>query len=214
MIFTRAAGFSPRGHPRRLKPAAQIGAMTGPVALSVWYTCSGEVVMEKHTDGPDKAAFLIEPTTPPRGGTPILRSLILLAVTTTALALFILGLGDLRRKHAALGKAGWYAAQLRDRVDGVTALPLNLRIEIPPGMRTRVYAVESLSPEHARLLRGSDQPVIVAQTVPIPRRFTSDGRAVVFFEAGRFDAKWLPLSRYDELAVAQLDEIRRRAASP
>ena len=170
--------------------------------------------MEKHIDSPQQGNSGIESARPSPGPTPILRLVFLLVLATAAFTLFSLGLGDLRRKDVAISQARRYAEQLQATVDEATVLPLNLRIEVLPGMKTRMFAVESLSPQHARLLRGSDQPVIAAWTVPISRRLASDGRAVVFFEAGRFNSRWLTLSQYDELAAAQDSEIRRRAASP
>ena len=51
----------------------------------------------------------------------------------------------------------------------------------------------------------------VAQTVPISRYLARDGRAVIFFEKGRFRCRWVTVSQFDELAAAQQEEVRRYA---
>jgi len=153
-----------------------------------------------------------KPQTPRRRG-PVLRSVVLLVVTTVALVVFTLLLGDMRRKKIALDRADWYAARLADRAGPHALLPLNLQVDCTQDLKTKTYAVEWLSRQDAYVLRRSEQRVIAAQTVPISRYLAADGRAVVFFQKGRFKAQWLPLSQFDEFAEAQREEIRRRSGT-
>jgi len=140
----------------------------------------------------------------------ILRSVIVLAVATIALFVFILGQGDARRRQRAMEQAQWHANTLSKRVGESGVLPLNLEPEPAPGRQTDM--LESLSRQEARYLRQSDRRVIVAQTTPVLRVFAPAGRAVIFFQHGRFDVEWLTVAQFDELHAQQQDEIRRLEA--
>ncbi|MGB2984336.1 MAG: hypothetical protein WBE26_00520 [Phycisphaerae bacterium] len=147
-----------------------------------------------------------------RRRTPVSRSVIILVVGTVALFVFILVQGDLRRRQRAMEQAHLHAAALAKRVGEAGALPLNLELLPTPERKAKTYRVEQLSRQDARHLRKSGKRVIVAQTVPLPQVLTPDGRAVIFFEGGKFDVEWLTLPEFDELYAAQQDEIRRLAA--
>ncbi|UCC31725.1 MAG: hypothetical protein JSU86_05485, partial [Phycisphaerales bacterium] len=78
----------------------------------------------------------------------ILRSVIVLAVATIALLVFILAQGDVRRRQRAMEQAQWHANGLAKRVGEAGALPLNLEPEPAPGRRLEMF--ESLSRQEAR----------------------------------------------------------------
>lgn len=136
----------------------------------------------------------------------ILRSVIVLALATIALLVFILAQGDARRRQRAMEQAQWHANILAKRVGEAGALPLNLEPDPAPGRRLGMF--ESLSRQEARSLRRSDKRVIAAQTTPVLRVFAPDGRGVILFQHGRFDVEWVTLQQFDELSAQQQDEIR------
>lgn len=140
---------------------------------------------------------------------PVRRSIILLAVATVALAVFILALGDWRRRHMALDEARWYASELSNRVGEGLALPLNLEIEVPPELRPTLRKFDWLTREEAHRLRAKDGRFIVAQTGEVRQVLGSNGRAVVFFQGDGFECEWLTLAEFDALYATQEEELRR-----
>ena len=142
----------------------------------------------------------------------IIRSVIILAIATAVLILFIVLLGDLRRRSFAMSQAKWCQAQLQTRLGENRVLPLNLELDVSPAASSKTLHFESLAREQAWLLRESDQRIMVAQTAPIRRRLLPDGRAVVFFEEGRFGFEWLRDRDFDRLCGAQGEELRRLAS--
>ena len=73
--------------------------------------------------------------TPPRRRPPVRRSMVFLAIATIALVVFILILGDARRKRTALSRAAWYADTLSKQLGEGGTLPLNLELDVPPEQR-------------------------------------------------------------------------------
>ena len=135
----------------------------------------------------------------------------MLAMATIALVLFILVLGDIRRKGTPLSEAMWYADELSQRLEGTKALPMNLELlDVPPEHRRKLQKFEWLTREQARTLRRTSERLIVAHTKPISRILAPDGRAVVFFHAGQFQAEWLSLSEFDKLHGVQQQILQRR----
>ncbi len=140
----------------------------------------------------------------------IRRSVLVLAVTTAALAVFTLGLGDVRRKRNVMDQACAHVEVLQQRVTEGGRLPLNLAL--PQGPQHGVYAVSWLSREDARLLRDSQQRVIVAETTQVHQSMGRDGRMSIYFENGRFDCEWLTVEAFAERLAAQQEVIRRLGA--
>lgn len=140
----------------------------------------------------------------------LLRYAILLAIATGALILFILLLGDLRRQSSALAQMKRYTGILTARLGEKRSLPLNLELDVSPEQASGTPAFEHLSREQAWLLRDRDKRIIVAQTFPVRQRLLFDGRAVVFFEQGRFSFEWFRADDFDKLYAAQVEELRRR----
>ncbi len=154
-----------------------------------------------------------ERTAPPRATTekprpPVRRSVAVLVVATLALVVFILVLGDIRRKNTPLAQAQWYASQLTDRLGSARALPLNLDVDVSPAHEPKLRRFNRLTPERARTLRQAGRRVVAAYTNPINRVLAPDGRAVVFFEAGSFSAEWLSLAEADVVLAAQQSLIQ------
>ena len=161
--------------------------------------------------GTHKSQHAATASAPPRSS--VFHSAIVLLLATLALVAFICMLGDLRRKNNAITRTRWHADAFARRVAGTDVLPLNLEPDVPPELRNQIIQVEWLPRDAARYLRSSQRRVIVAYTRPLPRVLGSNGRAVVFFQDGRFDVEWLTLSRFDGLFAAQQEEIQRLAAA-
>lgn len=140
-----------------------------------------------------------------------LQSTAVLLIAFLGLVAFILGLGDFRRQRYAVEQARWHAANYQRRTGEGGLLPLNLEPETPPGGANQMIALEWLDRQAATAARQRRGRVIVAQTVPITQVLRRDGRAVIFFQDGRFDAAWLSLAQFDALRNAP---SREPAAPP
>lgn len=148
---------------------------------------------------------------PTRSRTPIHRSAIVLTVCTIALLAFIFVQGDSRRRQRAIDQLRRQAATLVERVGESGILPLNLEPDTDPTQQSKAVRVDWLTRQDVRLLRKSAGRKIVVQTIPVRQVLARVGRAVIFFEKGRFDVEWLTLAEFDEQYAAQLDEIRRQS---
>ena len=127
-----------------------------------------------------------------------------LTVSTVALVVFILVLGDMRRKYTAVQLATWYADELTERLGGTQALPLNLKPDAAPEHARKVKKFDWWLPrEDARLLRGRPGRILVARTHPVNRSLAPNGRAVVFFTSGTFHTDWLARTEFDDVDAAQ-----------
>lgn len=142
-------------------------------------------------------------TAPSPRRAPVRRSVIFLAIATVALAVFILGLGDWRRMRMARSEAELYANELSKRMGDGLALPLNLEIAGSPELKPKLHRFDWLTSEQARRLRSKDGRFIVAQTAEVRQVLRSNGRAVIFFQAGEFQCEWLRRSKFDALYAAQ-----------
>jgi len=153
-------------------------------------------------DGPQLINSEVTPN-PARPRKALIRSLVLLIFAVAALIVFVLFLGDMRRKHVAVSQAKGYAATLRVRQGDGKALPMNLESEWPADVKARSFTFECLSREDAWHLRQSDQQLIVAWTVPIRRVIAPDGRAAVLFHQSSLAWAWLTESEFDRLFSEQ-----------
>lgn len=139
----------------------------------------------------------------------LVRSALLLVVAATALLFGIAGLGDARRRNNALNQATARAAVFTERMGASHLLPLNLEPGLEGDDSHHTIPFESLSSQEVRLLRGrltgneAPQRVAVAWSVSIVQSLGRDGRAVVFFEAGRFDGEWVSPVEFDAIHAAQ-----------
>lgn len=118
------------------------------------------------------------------------RQLVFLAVATIGLIIFILVMGDLRRKSAAMTRAQSYAAELSGRIGAGGALPLELSPHALVDSPSQTYRFESLGRDDAFRLRKSAVPVLAAWTGMIRADVLSKGRAVIMFEHGAFRVAW------------------------
>lgn len=120
-----------------------------------------------------------------------LRSALLLLIALGGLVCFILGLGDIRRQRYAVEQARWHAAQFQKRVGDGGLLPLNLEPEAAPTGVTQMIPLQWPDHQAASALRERTGKILVAQSVRISQSIRSDGRAVIFFDKGRFEAVWM-----------------------
>ena len=75
-----------------------------------------------------------------------------------------------------------------------------------------MFSMEWLPRKEAYLLREVDGQLMAAQTTEPPQVLAAGGRAVIFFQNGRFEVKWVNLRDFEELRAAQQEQIRRLAA--
>ena len=153
-------------------------------------------------------------STPVSAGAPprrrmIVRSAGLLAFATIALVLFIVGLGDVRRKSVALEQVRTHADVLETRRQAVGALPMDLAPDTPPDQLKATAGSEFLAPSEVRWLRNHPDRVWVFASKPVARILASDGRAVIFFQAGRFVVEWMTLAEFTHLSETQRELIER-----
>ena len=147
-------------------------------------------------------------------GKSVARPILFLLATTVALAAFILGVGDVRRRSTAMEHARWYAAELQALVPEAGLLPLNLILDVPPTRQTKTYEVVSLAREDARVLRDGGRRILAAHTPTVVRNLAANGRAVIFFEDGRFQRAWLSSPEFEVISSAQSREIKRLKETP
>jgi len=139
------------------------------------------------------------------------RSVIFLTLCTAALLAIILASGDFRRRQRAVEQMRWHASVLTGRIGPGGLLPLNLEPDPTPERLSGMFNIEWMPRDDARLLRGSGQRCAVAQTGPLLQVLGPEGRAVLFFDNGNFDAQWMTLDRFDDYFAKQQEEIRRLA---
>ena len=142
----------------------------------------------------------------------VVRNAVVLCLATAGLVAFILGLGDFRRQRNALAQLRWHATTFERRIGAGGVLPLNFEPDVPPEGRRKMIPLEWLDREAAGKLRGSDRPIIVAQTVSILQVFGRNGRAVMTFRGGKLSVEWMTLPQFDGLYAAQQEFVRRLGA--
>ena len=167
--------------------------------------------MRRHEDPPtsDTAEANRVAAQPAQRRAPVRRTVTWLIVATVALAIFILVLGDVRRKRNALSQAAWYARELSNRLGESRTLPLNLDIDVALAHEAKLQAFEWLTREEARRLRGEQRRIIVAWTREIRQILASNGRAVVFFQSGTFQPEWVTLAEFERFRAARDDDLDR-----
>lgn len=131
------------------------------------------------------------------------RQLILLGAATVALIGFILLMGDIRRKSAALKRAEVYAAELTGRVGESGTLPLELTTRDSPDVPSQTFRFETLGRDEAFRLREKDGDIMVAWTGLIRGDVLPEGRAAVFYVGKHFSARWVKESDFARQRLAQ-----------
>lgn len=148
---------------------------------------------------------------PVRRRSPI-ETLILLTLLAAVLLVFIAWLGDWRRRHNidALMQAQTevYASMTTD----TGLLPLNLEPTLHSDPNTRPLEAW-LTPDEARVLRGTDGEIMIAWTVPLVRALGRNERAVIFFQKGKYEVRWVPLEEFTRQYARQIEEIGKRTAA-
>lgn len=161
------------------------------------------VPMQAHTSK-ERVSSSLATAVRPR---PIGRTVLLLAMATGALLLFIIWQSDGRRRNIAMNQAQAYALRVSDRIGSSGLLPLNLDPGSFSADTSGTYRMESLLRSQARLLRDADGPVLAAQTLPVYQVLGASGRCVVVFENKRFSSRWVTTSEFDHLAALTADQL-------
>lgn len=141
------------------------------------------------------------------------RRVFALAGGTIALMLFIVVLGDMRRRSVPLQQAVWYATKLTERVGDLGVLPSNLDVRSAGPETANLQRFTWLSREEARALRSHEGRVMVVHSAPIQRILSSNGRVAVFHDEHGFHAEWLS----EEVYLAQRTDLMQaidRGRSP
>lgn len=120
---------------------------------------------------------------------------------------FIIVMGDLRRHNVPMMQAERFAEQLRQQQGETKTLPLNIRFELPPDLKTAFFSFTCLDRSEARVLRDLPGTVIMAYTRHVTRLLLSDGRAVLLFDNGNIEARWLSGREFDEIMEAQAKRL-------
>lgn len=128
---------------------------------------------------------------PPKNRPSPLRSGILLGLALSGLMVFILALGDARRERYAVEQARWHAVQYQSRVGESGVLPLNLEPAPAPSGAAPMISLVWPDLQTASSLREKKERILVAWTVVVSQTIRRDGRAVIVFDQGRFDARWM-----------------------
>ena len=140
--------------------------------------------------------------------------LAVLVIASLLLMLFILLLGDFRRRDNAVKEMARLAEVLRERLGEGARLPLNLELPSRASDRAENQRMEFLSRDDARVLRDRPEAVLAAWTALIRRAVLPEGRGVVLFEDGRFHVKWMQADEFDRVLERQQRLIREHAGGP
>jgi hypothetical protein len=135
--------------------------------------------------------------------------LLALGLAAGALFCFIAALADVRRVNNALRHARVQVEHYATRAQGRGVLPLNLEPKSIPQLGRSPGHFEWITTAEAIELRQSSGPVLVAWSEPVFRLFGQDGRAVVRFEIGHFEARWMTSSEFEQARAAQTAELER-----
>lgn len=136
--------------------------------------------------------------------------LLLLVLGSIVLVAYIGLQRDLRLKRYTLEQATWYADKLSEKLGDSHSLPLNLDVVVPAESEAQMFTMEWLSREDARILRQSQQSIIVGRANRLLRRvLTPDGLMVVTFHNGQFKGEWLSQSEYESAMQSQHNELNR-----
>lgn len=158
----------------------------------------------------DKTTEIVRTPTSPMS---IHKMLIVILLGAAALILFNGYLGDVRRKQNALAQAELHADRYLMRMGDENILLLNFELDFEDKQIAKLFRMEWLPSNHARILRQTDQPVVVAQSVILPLFLSTDGRAVIFFDKGQYNVQWLTHAEFDQVQAAQQSEIERISSS-
>lgn len=145
------------------------------------------------------------PSTPRK---PLIRSVLLLGLGVILVFSFILWQGDLRRRRFAMVQIREHGDYLVSKVGPAQLLPLNLAAKDNSNMTHHHFKIDTPTRSQARQLRERPGPILAAYTYPVRQSLRSYGRAVVFFEDGRFQPDWLTLEEFEKVKAKQQAKIK------
>lgn len=138
----------------------------------------------------------------------IIRRTVYLAVATVALAAFVAGLGDVRRRDWAMSQSRWYRSALATRLTEQGDWPIDLQVDADQtenqSAPAEMYKFKWLSAHDAQRLAHTDQSILVAWTQLVPQTIWPDGRGCVVFEGSSFDTEWLSHEAFEKRIKTQL----------
>ena len=138
----------------------------------------------------------------------LFRTIIFLAIFTAVLLLFIAWLGDWRRRHNVDTLMRTQLQEYAARTADGGLLPLNLQPSLSLDPASRL--IDSwLTPDEVQTLRKADHEVMVAWTIPLVRALGPNERAVIYFQRGVFELRWVPLKEFDVRYAQQVTETKR-----
>lgn len=136
----------------------------------------------------------------------LLTKAILLTIGAAVFVLLVLALRDARRRADLVQRMSEYAELLQRRVDESVTLPDDLAPPDVGGDTGRTYPVEEqVVPADVAKLHTAQTPLLVAYSAPLSMWLGESGRAVVLFHEGRFRARWMSNSRFEEITARQLE---------
>lgn len=144
----------------------------------------------------------------------VLRKLAGLLLASVALLLVILYYRDGVRMAQARDWAQRYVNAVSSVPVIDNTLPLNLAPPPTGDSEPAVVAISWIDREQARILRGHDGPVMVAQTGLIPLMIRQSGRVAIFFDGGRWRTEWVSLVDFERLEQERNTLLLHRADLP
>jgi hypothetical protein len=155
--------------------------MTGPQSVTT----------SEHPPGPDQRRRAVH------------RSLLLRGLAVVVLIVFVLAVGDYRRKHNGIDQAERYAAALRNRIGDSESLPLNLAPDSFEELRPSGVSLDALSREEVQILRDRSDRILIAWSVRLLQVLNRNGRAVIYFDQGRITPQWVSEKEFQVRKAAQ-----------
>lgn len=142
----------------------------------------------------------------------VFRSTALLTLAAVALCFFVAWRRDVTTIQGHLDIVSKVVAELQEQTKAFGRLPA----ELPHAgeERFRYYASDA----DRYFAAQSQEPVIIAATVPIELVLLTQGRVVIIYDRGRVSAQWLTESEYESMWADQQRAIeefeRKRKAQP
>jgi hypothetical protein len=144
----------------------------------------------------------------------IVRSAVLLLAGLVALCFVILVTRDVRHKASALALARSHAETITKRVGSQGLLPRNLNPETEEPVSQWELRFHCPPSQDVPALREYHNPIIVAQSTVIRQVFRTNGRAVVLFDKGRCEARWMGTGAFDRQYEEQQAFVEQKRRSP
>lgn len=134
-----------------------------------------------------------------RRRTAIRRSIAVRIIAALILIAFVCFVGDLRRRHNGTSQMKRYAAALNVAIGDSGVIPRNLDPSQWLAEDDQPINMTTLTREQVACLRDREASLMIAWTVRLIQVLGVNGRAIVNYQNGRVEPKWVTESTFEAL---------------